>query len=363
MIPNQDFTDRNLELIGRSLNQHKHLETQKKLIEPEIPQVTKPKKIYGQNWAVYNKAQSNEKIMFHEYLSLFQSQLSYPYRCNKTGRPPLQIPEIIKLCASKVFTNHSLRRSNSDITIINSAGLIDKTAHYNTICKYLNSQDITPHLEELNRLIAKEFIGIETIFSPDASGFSTRRYRKWFDFKGKKPKDFVKLHVVIGVESNIIISSRITDTSVGDSTCFEGLIKDVNDMGFKIERVCADAGYLSLKNSEIVGAYGGKPFIKLKKNTSSHIKGSKYHAEHWRNMVMMGKFHPEEFKKGYSVRNNVESTFSAIKSKFLDTLYSKNPIAQKNELLLRILCHNIGIFGRYVLEGKIVPIFCDSDVT
>lgn len=43
----------------------------------------------------------------------------------------------------------------------------------------------------------------------------------------------------------------------------------------------------------------------------------------------------------YHLRSNVETTFSMIKSKLGETLKSKNPIAQKNELLCKLIAHNI----------------------
>ncbi|MEM4255025.1 MAG: transposase [Candidatus Norongarragalinales archaeon] len=49
----------------------------------------------------------------------------------------------------------------------------------------------------------------------------------------------------------------------------------------------------------------------------------------------------EEFYRHYHLRSNVESTFNMIKAKFGDVLKSKTKTAQENELLLKILCHNL----------------------
>jgi hypothetical protein len=43
----------------------------------------------------------------------------------------------------------------------------------------------------------------------------------------------------------------------------------------------------------------------------------------------------------YHRRSNVESTFSSMKRKFGEILRSKTPVSQRNELLLKALCHNI----------------------
>ena len=49
----------------------------------------------------------------------------------------------------------------------------------------------------------------------------------------------------------------------------------------------------------------------------------------------------DEWKAHYHQRSNVETTFSMIKGKFGDSLRSKSDTGQVNELLLKVLCHNI----------------------
>jgi hypothetical protein len=43
----------------------------------------------------------------------------------------------------------------------------------------------------------------------------------------------------------------------------------------------------------------------------------------------------------YHARSNVESTFSMIKRKFGDSVRSKGDTAQKNEVLCKVLAHNV----------------------
>jgi transposase len=43
----------------------------------------------------------------------------------------------------------------------------------------------------------------------------------------------------------------------------------------------------------------------------------------------------------YHKRSNVESTFSMVKAKFGGSVRSKLPAAQINEVLCKILCHNL----------------------
>jgi transposase len=53
------------------------------------------------------------------------------------------------------------------------------------------------------------------------------------------------------------------------------------------------------------------------------------------------QFNREEFRAHYHKRSNVESTFSMIKAKFGGFIRSKLPAAQVNEVLCKILAHNL----------------------
>jgi len=49
----------------------------------------------------------------------------------------------------------------------------------------------------------------------------------------------------------------------------------------------------------------------------------------------------EEYLEHYHLRSNCESTVNMIKSKFSDKVRSKKWTAQVNEILCKVICHNI----------------------
>lgn len=63
------------------------------------------------------------------------------------------------------------------------------------------------------------------------------------------------------------------------------------------------------------------------------------------------------FLEHYHKRSNVETVFHMIKAKFRDNLRSKDKTAQINELLLKILCHNICVVIQEMFELGINPQF------
>ena len=57
-------------------------------------------------------------------------------------------------------------------------------------------------------------------FAADSSGFSTCRFDRWFDHKWGKEKSkrrWLKAHIVIGTQTNVITAVEISQSNVNDS--------------------------------------------------------------------------------------------------------------------------------------------------
>jgi transposase len=85
---------------------------------------------------------------------------------------------------------------------------------------------------------------------------------------------------------------------------------------------------------KIVGL-GTTPYIAFKSNTTG-CKGGAFKM-----MYHRLKADPDKYQERYHLRSNVESTFSSIKRLFGDSLRSKTETAMHNEVLCKVLCHNL----------------------
>ena len=63
------------------------------------------------------------------------------------------------------------------------------------------------------------------------------------------------------------------------------------------------------------------------------------------------------FKAHYHRRSNVETCFSMVKGKFGDSVRSKSETGQINEILLKILCHNLCVLIQEMHELGVTPTF------
>jgi len=139
-----------------------------------------------------------------------------------------------------------------------------------------------------------------------------------------------------GVKSNVITSVKITSEFDNDCPELKELVKKTAEH-FDMEEVSADKAYLSRDNMNVIKEAGAMPFIPFKKGTTNRADGSMT----WKKMYHYFMFNNEQFLEHYHKRSNAESTMMMVKSKFGDYVRSKDWTAQINEVLCKVICHNI----------------------
>jgi len=301
---------------------------------------------YTQNWSAYNKAQTSEKLIFMKLLKDLCNNVEQPIY--KFGRPTLPFSDMLFGSIMKVYTGFSLRRFMSDMKIAKEMGLVEIVPSYSTISNFMNRDEIKPILDVLIKTSSLPLKEIETAFAIDSSGFSTSRFARWFDHKWGKEKKFkvwLKAHINSGVKTNIITAVNITEGTSSDSNELKSLIEQTAK-NFNMSEVSADKAYTSKKNLETIKEHGAIPFIPFKSNVTGKARGSYL----WKKMYHYFMYKNEEFMQHYNKRSNVETCFHMIKSKFGDSIRSKKQTAQINELLIKVLCHNICVVIQEVCE-------------
>jgi hypothetical protein len=260
----------------------------------------------------------------------------------------------------KMYGGMSGRRSQTDVRDALQRGHISKPVHYNTLSKYLEKPELTPLLKELIAESAAPLRAVEWNFAVNSSGFSTGIYKRWAEAKWGRPRldyadktpfsinrrDWIKVHLMCGVKTNVVTSVEITDAHGADCPQFGPLVEQTAE-NFPIQSVAADKAYSSSKNMHLVLVKGGMPYIGFKSNAKGNAASS---TAVWRRMYHLYEYNREEFMRCYHRRSNVETTFSMIKRKFGERLRSKTPTAQANEVLCKILCHNICVLIQSMYE-------------
>lgn len=302
------------------------------------------------NWTDYNKSQMKEKSIFVELLRELCNLIEQPQ--HDKGRKPVDYSDMIYSLALKTYLTFSSRRVHSDLKLAVKTGTIEKPFHFNTLLKYLENRDLKYILTKLIEISALPFKHAELDFAIDATGFGTSRYVLWKDIRNsgkEKVRLFRKAHCVYGVKTNIITSVNITEGYVHDSTQFAPLIKRTAD-NFEIRDIYADKAYSSKANLNLVVELGGFPYIPFKSNaTRSHSSNSRV----WRQVFDYFNRSPRSFNLHYHQRSNAESGFSMIKRRFGNNVRCKKEVSQDNEILLKILCHNLCVLIQEIFMNNI----------
>jgi transposase len=328
---------------------------------PEPEKVSKP--TYKQEWHAYNLAQTNEKAKLQELLYELCAQIEEPMQ--HMGRPRISIADRIFAVTFKIYSMLSGRRFMTDLRETKQRGYLSQMPHYNSIFRYLESAEMTPYLKQLIVESSLPLKSVEGDFALDSSGFSTGRYGHWVDSKWDKSarkygatsrtintKDWIKVHLMCGCKTNIVTSIEITHAHAGDSPYFKPLVEKTAE-NFVMNTVCADKAYSSNNNLKLVVMKGAQPYIPFKSNTGAGKKVSDF----WRRMYHLYLYNQDSFMRRYHKRSNVESTFSMIKAKFGERLKSKSEIGKINEVLCKVLCHNLCCVIQSIYELGIEPTF------
>lgn len=335
----------------------KHIEATRFYLEiqKDTPQGVVTEKVhltYKQAWEAYNAAQQAEVKLFDELLKDLVKAIPEPEQTR--GRPRLSLQETLFCAIQKVYSQLSSRRAHSLFQNATERGQIEHAPYFNVTSALFNDPETTSILHKLVMLSALPVAGIEVDFAVDSTGFRTNTFSSYCEEKyGKtKARHWIKAHLCSGVKTNIVAAVSITGENGADSPEFGPLVRKTAT-GFTIDEVSADMAYSSRDNLQAVENVGGNAYIPFRKNAIGKARRSAI----WKKMFHYFQLNREEFLTHYHKRSNIEATNAAIKRTFGETLKSKNPTAQVNELLAKIVAYNLTVVIHEMYENGIEPNF------
>jgi transposase len=313
------------------------------------------KRVYQQDWPIYNLAQKEEKRRFLVLLHDLCKGLENPPQSG-AGRRRTPMADMVFTAVYKIYSTVSGRRFGTDLDEAFRAGYLSRKLTMMS-WQFLESDLLTPVLKELVSITALPLKAVETDFAVDSSGFSTSRFCRWFDEKygvQRSGRDWVKCHLACGVKTHVVTAVEILDRNSADSPQFGPLVRSTGEH-FKIGEVSADKAYLSVENIETVFDQGGTPFIAFKENSTGDRGGLFAKMFHFYSM------NRDEYMAKYHKRSNVESVFNMVKAKFGDSVRSKSNTAMRNEVYCKLIAHNLCCLIMSQFELGIEPMFWQSD--
>jgi Transposase DDE domain len=179
------------------------------------------------------------------------------------------------------------------------------------------------------------------------------KFDRWYSEKyGRIESEhtWVKAHVMTGTTTHVVTSVVILDKNSHDAPQFPTLVKETAKH-FTIGQVSGDKAYASTENFQAVQDANGTGYLSFRSNATGGIGGI------YERMYHLFCLNKEGYLHKYHRRSNIESTFSSVKRKFGDSVRSKTPTAMKNEVLAKLVCHNISQLIHLMYELGIEPNF------
>jgi transposase len=310
---------------------------------------------YRQDWPVYNAAQTHERGHFLELLRGLCDGIIQPPQ--PLSRRRHLLTDVVFSVVYKVYFMRSGRRCMSDLRGEDLKPFLGKVPHYNSVFRRLEDPSLTPLLKTLIEESATPLKAVETDFAVDSSGFSTSALVHWYDDRygrHRHERRWVKVHLMCGVHTHVVTSVEVTPTDSADAPQFAGLVATTAQR-FSVQEVSADKAYLSLDNLQVVAGIGAIAYILFKQRTT----GVRPDAL-WNRMWHYYMFERETFLQHYLTRSSAETTFSMLKAKFGEVVRAKLPVAQVNEVLCKVLCHNICCLIQSLYELGLEPTFWET---
>lgn len=306
--------------------------------------------------ALYNLSQENEVFIFFKYLP----RVTY-FVCKNdslwsgNGAPPARLYDVLMNLNIKQYFGRSLRRSIGLIRLMKRSFKLDfKLLCFKTLSNYFNNPCVRTYLNEIIKYTSNPLRFVEHNFATDKTGEKTHTRSSWYSIRCNKEtrkRDHINVHITTGCELHPVVAINVLTEKGKDNIIFREQINKTKDNGFKINISSGDGVYLSRENCTAVKEVGGKPRFHLKKGLTKKPKG---HPA-WKQMLVYAEQNPQEYEDEYHVRSNVESTNSAKKKKFGDTVYCKNDTAKEQESHITWCCYNFTILSRAYYELGIEP--------
>ncbi len=300
-------------------------------------QLTVPPENHKRDFRRYTAAQTNEKAAFR--LLLRELGLTLPVDGQVMGRRRVPLADMVFAMVYKSYVGLSGRRFMTDLSDLHRAGFISTKPCANSISNYLADASLTPILQSLVQGIAASFAHIETSFAVDATGFRIPRVTKWRDEKYgfRERREWLKCHASVGVKTHIVAAVEITKRNVMDHARFRPLVSETARQ-FDVREVSADSAYSIIANLEHVDALNAVAAIPFKANANPFI-----HSPNsvWYRLFHVCALNGDDWQRAVNQQNQAESAFSMIKRKFGEKVFGKTDTAQINEILCKIICHNL----------------------
>ena len=261
-----------------------------------------------------------------------------PWRRSKFGRRGHKPRNVAVCCILQVLlgkTYESMEAYLKEHSLLRHLLHVDKLPTHSVLHRGMMRISL-PYIRRILRKVTCRLRRQGMTVAVDSSGLSLSSSSKWFDIRIRRKnskKDFLKIHIVVDVETGVILDFTITEGQSGDSPELPRLLRNLP----LLAAVLGDKAYSSRLNCRIACGRGAKPYLRFKVNSTGKAKGYKEWAKAFREY----KENPEAWLAVYHLRSIVEAVFGSLKRRWGGSLRSVRGWMRRKEAALKVLAYDI----------------------
>jgi hypothetical protein len=310
------------------------------------------------------RANLTEKPVVERLLKQLCAILQQPERTG-CGRKPHLLSDIMFCLIYKVYILWSAQRTASTFDYLLSEGLITRKPSDSALHHYFNLPGTREVLEKLLATSALFLALVDRVYLIDSTYFIQRAnlpYRRRFPnartVKVGKGKKYIRLHVICGVETLIVMAAIPASMSEPEQKFVQPLLK----MTRAVRAAARAKAGSKLINKELPEeaaqeveqklegirpvVYGDKNYASKKLKSMAHDVGFELVATLKKNSKDKQQ-QLEAMRDEDETRNSIESFFSMLKQTYRRNLKNDNEEAAYNEALCKAICHNLVTLHRH----------------
>jgi len=262
------------------------------------------------------------------------------------SRPAIDRSLLFFAVAIKVYVGATNRKAIDKIRqALGTDEWDEREFHFNRLSEYLNQRETTRDLYRAIAEICSPFAAFAEDVILDGTGISlTSRgtYRsEQYPQSLTAGRQYARLNLAMDRVLKIFPGAIVTPMrgkGTGELTQAPELLRRLEASGWQAKRILADGLYAVEPFFSAVEEYGAEPIVPLRRiYNEKRLPKSPLMLKVYRQF----KADPDAFYEIYRLRPLVESGISSLKRKFAGSVRSKTIRAQMNEILLKVLCHNI----------------------
>jgi hypothetical protein len=290
------------------------------------------------DWSIYNEylVQRGECYLSLDFLDRWDEELSR-MNAGKRGRP-FQYPESFIAWVTDLHALLQMPYRQMEGFVRRLAAFLPdlKSADYTTLFRRIQRRD-------LPLPVAPELLAEDITVAVDSTGIRVTNRGEWMREKWGARRGWIKLHVMIDVETNQALGLEITDESVQDDGMFRPLLDQAQQQcgeEHPVYRVLADGAYDRNELFNLLEQRGIASGIKTRVDAATHSTGSPYRAECVRDRNRWGGYPMWATVVTYGMRWKVEAFFSGFKRIFGEGVQATSWKGMVREIRMKVNCYN-----------------------